>query len=297
VYVKPEIIDEAALALVSRLVRYNGLVSRTDPQAHLQELLDELASHRGELLGERSQSYDRVLSGARKLEHVPLVHGMDKIENLRALVETRALISRTARGEGQSPPEQYLGIEDVVYTSAGVLYPDARIAFVLKPSVESTRATTASPWDSGAICRSLCSALPQPPHPARREVFTRYHLTAPKYRTYLVAYVASCYRVWWHYLDLGQPVAFGDPAGALERNSAPARCFEVRVTGRIELTDTTLLAIFMLRNAKPFEPLVADMLELLRERGVVVSYCSGASKNLEKQVREWIRQHLEEATV
>jgi hypothetical protein len=269
-------------------------VLQTDPLARLQALLDELANHRGDLLGDHSQTYDRVLPDARKLERVPLVHGTDRIENLETIAAARALVSRTARGEGQSPPEQYLGIEDVVYTSAGVLYPDARIAFVLRPGVEGTRVTTASPWDSGAFCRSLCSALPQPPDPARREIFARYHLPAPEYRMYLVAYVASCYRVWWHYLDLGQPVAFRDPVGALERSSAPARCFEVRVTGRIDLMDTTLLGIFVLRNAGPFAPLVADMLASLKGRGVAVSYCSGASRSLEKHVRDWIWQHLEE---
>jgi hypothetical protein len=265
-----------------------------DPQGRLQELLDELVAWRGDRLGERSQSYDRVLPDARKLERVPLVHGTDRLENMGAIVEAGALVSRTARGQGQSPPEQYLRIDDVVYTSAGVLYPDARIAFVLGPGVEGIQPTTASPWDTGAFCRSLCSALPQPPAPVRRELFARYRLPAPEYRRYLVAYVASCYRMWWHYLDLGQPVGFDDPVGVLERNSAPARCFEVRVTGRIELTDATLLAVFVLRTADPFEPPVADMLTSLKRRGVAVSYCSGASRNLEKYVREWIRQHLEE---
>ena len=267
---------------------------QTDPRARLQELLDELTACRGDELGARSQSYARVLPHAHRLERVPLVHGTDRIENLEAIAEARALVSRTARGVGQSPPEQYLGIEDVVYTSAGVLYPDARIAFVLRPGVELTRVTTASPWDSGAFCHSLCPALPQPPDPARRGIFARYHLPAPEYRRYLVAYVASCYRVWWHYLDLGQPVAFRDPVGALERNSAPARCFEVRVAERIDLMDTTLMAIFALRNAGPFVSLVADMLASLKGRGVAVSYCSGASRSLEKHVRDWIRQHLEE---
>jgi hypothetical protein len=260
----------------------------------LQGLLDELTACRGHALGERCQSYDRVLPDARKLERVPLVHGMDSTRTLPAVIEARALLSRTVRGKAPSPPEKYLGIEDVVYTSAGVLYPDARVAFVLRPSLEGSRATTASPWDSGAFHDSLCAALPQPPDAARREMFEKYHLPAPEYRTYLVAYVASCYRVWWHYLDLAQPIAFPDPLGALERQSAPSRCFEVRVSGKIELTDGTLLAIFVLRRAEPLEPAVAETLALLRRHGVTVSYPSGSSKYLEQQVRVWIRRHLEE---
>lgn len=274
--------------------RVDSDVRQEEPKVRLQELLEELAICRGDLHGERCQSYERALPGARKLERVPLVHGMDRIENMQAIVEAGALLSRTARGHGQSAPEQYLGIDDVVYTSAGVLYPDARIAFVFGSRVEGSGATTASPWDSGAFCRSLCSSLPQPPASVRRELFARYRLPAPEYRMYLVAYVASHYRVWWHYLDLGRPVGFGDPVGALERNTAPARCFEVRVPGKIELTDRTLMAIFVLRSSAPFAPPVADMLAALKEGGVAVSYCSGASGNLEKHVREWIRQYLEE---
>jgi hypothetical protein len=222
---------------------------------------------------------------------------MDRREQLSAVFEARALLSRTARGKPPSPPEQYLGIGDVVYTSAGVLYPDARVAFVLSPSVEGSRDATASPWDSGAFHDSLCAELPQPPDPARREMFARYHLPAPEYRKYLVAYVASCYRVWWHYLDLAQPIAFRDPLGALDRKSAPSRCFEVRVPGSIELTDATLLAIFMLRRAEPLDPAVAEALASLRGHGVKVSYPSGSSKHLEQQVRAWIRERLEEAGV
>jgi hypothetical protein len=264
---------------------------QTDPQARLQELLGELAAHRGDPFGDCSQSYDRALPDARKLEHVPLVHRMSRVDDLTMVVEARALLSRKSRGGAASKPEDYLGITDVVYTSAGTLYPDARVAFVFSPLAERAGAE-ASPWDSGALCRSLCPGLPRPPEPARRELFIRYTLPAPQYRSYLVHYVASCYRVWEHYLDLGCAHAFSDPAQVLETHPR-SRSFEVRVPGRIAVSESFLLAVFLRDVDLPLDARVTRWLDVIERAGVIVEQCSGSSRLLEEHVRLWILRHLE----
>ncbi len=260
-------------------------------QASLEELLDELDTHRGEHHGERHQSYQRVLPEARKLEHVPLVHGTDRVSDLMGVAKAQALLSRAARGKTTNRREAYLGIADVVYTSAGILYPDARAAFVISPDAEGAD-SQASPWDSGALCRALRPDLPPLPDPARRDLLWRYTLPAPQYRSYLVHYVASCYRVWDHYLEVQCPLAFPDPAGVISAHER-SRSFEVRVRQRIPVQAPYLLAVFLLYNGVPMDRTITKWLQASEQAGVVVKTYSGSSRGLTEEVRGWIRQYLE----
>lgn len=255
----------------------------------LQELLDELEQLRGSDGEVRAQNYGRVLESARRLEGVPLVHGVSERTDLGELARTRSLSSRASRGLAARKVEEYLGIEERVYASAGILYPDARMALVFRPEVERP-GTDASPWDSGLFARKLCPDLPPMPDPGRRGVFQRYTLPAPHYREYLVCYVASCYWQPWDYLDPHQRHAFTDPLGALCEHPR-SRSFEVRIPDGIELSQDALLAVFLLgKGAMPRT--VTDWLQHLARAGVVIKQQHGSSRYLERLVREWISAHL-----
>lgn len=261
-----------------------------EPDTNLQELLDELANLRSSQQDGRAQHYERILPDAHKLERVPLVHGSPKMETLDVVVRDGALLSRTARGLPQNKPEQYLEIEDKVYTAAGILYPDARVAFVFDARVERP-GTTASPWDSGAFVKQLCPDLPPPPDLERRRIFARYCVPAPQYREYLVCYVASCYRRPSDYLSPERPVAFPDPLGAIS-DGKPSRSFEVRIPGRIDVTDATLLAVFFvhIKGTGPNRQSSA-WLSGMQRSGVTVEPCRTMGW-LEKRVRDWIASRL-----
>lgn len=133
----------------------------------LQQLLDELEQLRRSDSEVRAQNYGRVLKAARRLKRVPLVHGVSDENDLAELAGTRSLRSRASRGLAAREVEAYLGIEDRVYASAGVLYPDARMALVFRPEVERP-GTDASPWDSGLFAGKLCPDLSEMPDPGRR---------------------------------------------------------------------------------------------------------------------------------
>ncbi len=261
----------------------------------LDALLAELEELRGPAHGDRASVYERVRPDAQRcLPHVPLVHGSGSIDDVNSILAEGFLCSRQGRGKKANRREAYLGIDDVVYTAAGILYPDARVGFVFRPDiVEEPDGVLASPWDSGAICSSLRQDLPKPPEPQRRQLFERYSLPAPMYRVYLACYVASCYRHWWHYLDLGTAKpAFGSPCNALGRH-ARSRSFEVRIPSRIPVTTSSLLAVFITLRDQPLSPAASDCLRRLERAGVVVKSLSNASPpSLQRHIFAWVREHL-----
>lgn len=260
----------------------------------LQGLLDELEECRGAPGQDRMLNYERILSGAGKLREVPLVHGTDRLEDLVSICSDGALLSRTARGlPGKNKAEAYLGIRDKVYASAGILYPDARAAFIFRRSAEPA-GTEASPWDSGAFVHRLCAHLPRPPARERRDLFLKYTLPTPAYREYLVHYVASCYRKPAHYLASApnDRHAFPDPIGALCEHPR-SRNFEVRIPGRLEVTEATLVGVFLLEQDQDEEdPHVASWLQRLDRAGVHIDYCRNSWNYMRARVCRWIMSQV-----
>ena len=252
----------------------------------LRGLLDELAECRGPAGQDRMLSYEHVLPDAHKLQSVPLVHGTDRPADLVAICAEGALLSRTARGlPGTNEAEAYLGVQNKVYASAGTLYPDARVAFIFHSTAEPA-GTEASPWDSGAFVRALCEDLPRPPAQERRALFLKYTLAAPDYRDYLVDYVASCYREPAHYLTPGCRHAFPDPIGALSEHPR-SRSFEVRIPERLEVSEATLIGVF-LQEQDEEDPRVASWLQNLDRAGIHIDYCQGSWRHMRGRVCRWI---------
>ena len=252
----------------------------------LAELLTELADLRA-ANAHRVQHFARVLPDAsRRLEQIPLLHGIRNTQDLEDVVRN-GLRSRTQRGDGPSEPEQRLGIVDVVYTAAGLLYPQKQAALIFSHRAEGAAEVSASPWDSGAFCRSLCPHLPPAATDGRRrELFARYSLSAPDYRTYLVQYVSSCFGSAEDYLG-SRAHRYPDPLGALDAARWTSRIFEVRFQTRLALTPETLLAIFLPREAA--SPQMERRLNRLQQAGVHIRAYNGVMSSLDKEVRRWMR--------
>jgi hypothetical protein len=252
----------------------------------LGELLDDLERCRAGDDSRRGSYHATLEETRRRLHDVPLVRGITKREHfaraLRHGLEPRLLI----RGDA-SFSEEYLGIESVVYTSAGILYPEKEFAIVLSSQIDDEFPVDATPWDTGALCRSLCPGVPRPPAPERRELFLKYRLRAPHWREYLVHYVASCYGAPGDYLTL-QPHRYQDPLGALGKGWT-SRCFEARIAACISLEPTRIAAIFSRRDKGGVEFLPARArLRELEDRGVNVQYYSGGWQRLRGLVQQWM---------
>lgn len=253
--------------------------------AHRERLLGELETCRN-TQPERLASYERVLTAARMLLEVPLVHGCERRDALESIAREQALLSREARGQPPHEAELLLGIQDRVYAAMGILYPDKAVALVLNPHVE-VNGTAASPWDSGAFAKAMAgngfSAVES------RNCFDEYSLEAPWHREYLVAYVASCYWQASDYLDVSSRHAFSDPLGMLDTRHPRLRTFEVRVPATIPVRKETLLAIFLRQGSLPLPLALSEWLERLDRSGVAVRlFRRGSSQFLEEKVREWI---------
>jgi hypothetical protein len=251
----------------------------------LQELLGDLERCRSSDHARR-QSYDSILTETRQRLHgVPLVRGITRREHFWDAL-TRGLAPRSVVRGDASPPEGYLGIEGVVYTSAGILYPDKEFAIVLSAGIDTKWDVEATPWDTGALCRSICPTMPRPPAPERKEVFLKYRLMAPAWREYFVHYVASCYGSPVDYLTLAGH-AYQDPLGALSDHWT-SRCFEVRIRGCVPLQPPHLEVIFSRRDKGGADFLsTRRRLKALEDQGVHVSYY-GSRDRLAILVQRWM---------
>ena len=251
----------------------------------LQKLLGDLERCRSDD-DERRLSYDSILTETRQRLHgVPLVRGITRHEHFRDALDVGLQPRNLVRGDA-SAVEEYLGLNGVVYTSAGILYPEREFAIVLTARVDTEFPVEATPWDTGAMCRSLCPTIPRPPAPERREVFLKYRLAAPYWREYLVHYVASCYSSPIDYLTLGGH-AYQDPLGALSLTWT-SRCFEVRIHGSVRLEPARLEVIFSRRDKGGAEFLATRArLSALEKQGVQVKYYNGWER-LPTLVQQWM---------
>ncbi len=220
---------------------------------------------------------------------MPLVHGMREASHLRSALDAGALLSREQLELPPLPSEAYLRIKDAVYTCAGVLYPQRRIALVFAAAAEDNAEVTASPWDTGSLCasRSICPGLPLGPAGDRRTLFEKTCLPAPHYRTYLVNYVSACFRTPDDYLDQ-KPHLYPDPAGALSSEKRMARLFEVRFRTRLPIRRDTLLVAFLPKRAGGREYLAA--LHKLKALPAQIREYDN-DDHLVPAVRAWIREH------
>lgn len=252
----------------------------------LGELLDDLERCRADDEA-RVASYRTTLQEARRrLQDVPLVRGITQRQHFQRALH-RGLEPRKLILGDTSFSEDYLGIDGVVYMSAGILYPEKEFAIVLSSRIDDEFPVEATPWETGALCRSLCPDIPQPPSPERREIFLKYRLRAPYWREYLVHYVASCYQSPVDYLTL-QSHKYRDPLGALGGRWT-SRCFEARIAACITLQPTTIAAIFSRRDKGGIEFLpVRVRLGELEDRGVAVHYYSGGWERLRNLVQQWM---------
>ena len=250
----------------------------------LRGLLEELDRIRAELPA-RQASYARAFDEAKRLLHdIPLVRGIGQHAHFVQALETEQLVSRAALGLAPSRPEASLGIQNAVYTSAGVLYPNREFAVVLKATIESEVAADASPWDSGALCGEMLEAHPGE---ARRAIFLKYRLGSPHWREYLVHYVASCYHSPLDYLCLRRH-AYRDPLGAMS-SSWTSRCFEVRLTSPVQLKAVHLAAIFSRRERSDRAFLkTRELLASLERKGVDVKFYDGNWNQLRSLVMRWM---------
>lgn len=257
----------------------------------LARLLGDLEQHRrGTGHGHVQHHTDVLASVTAHLDELPLVHGMNQAWRFLRAVGEGALRSRAALGMAPLPSETYFGLQDMVYTAAGILYPDKQFAFVLSPHIEEDLKGDASPCDSGSLFHSLCPHLPRPPAPEIARLFLSFTLPSPQYREYLVHYVASCFDSALDYLDLPRPHSFPDPHGVLCANFT-SRVFEVRFKERIPLHDWRVEAVFLTRNDGDRDWLRArKALDAFQQRGlgIDVRTCRGASDLLQSRVRDWI---------
>lgn len=254
----------------------------------LEQLLEQLANCRHRSGAERVAHYEEARPKVEaSLQQLPLLHGTREWKGFLGALRQGALRSRAARSRAESQANTYLGLVNRVFTSAGVLYPDQDFAFAFSPGAESGVRVEASPWDSGAFCRSLCPHLPPPPHPLRRKLFRENSLHAPDYREYLVHYVASCFQSARDYLVL-DPHKWPDPLEALGR-SFTSKVFEVRFESRIPLNALTLEAVFVLSLSGGQRSIeMRQALEPLRRQGVPIHPVPGAKNALQWAVRDWV---------
>jgi hypothetical protein len=262
------------------------------PKLALARLLDDLGSQRRLAGVECVQHHRNVLPGTKALlGAVPLLHGVTDIDRFRRAVTDRALRPRASVGMPRLEAEDYLRLKDVVYTAAGILYPDRAFALVLSPSVEESRAADASPWDSASFYRSLCPHLPPAKDSSKRlEVFLSHTLPAPEYRQFLVDYVATHFSSGRAYLSAEQPT-FADAAGAF-CDSFTSRVFEVRFDGDVPLETWSVDMIFVPRDAGGRESLaLRRLLEPFSKKNRVQRY-EGSKDTLQDRARSWLIDRL-----
>lgn len=261
-----------------------------DPGAKLTRLLTELAQKRASDGFDRLAHYDQQRAAcAAQLRQVPLVHATS-VDAAHTIVGYRSMKTRTAKDARPSDVELYLGIHDVVYTSAGHLYPHHEFAFVFSPAAEEGTEVEATPWDTGNLYRRPERPnLPSPPDPRRREIYLAHSLRAPEYRTYLVEYVASCFACADDYL-LGANPRFDDPAGLMTRGTlrVRSRTFEVRFKGTLSLEKRKPLRVFLDEGATNAHRVI----RLLKDWGVPYTQLRVDDGTLVDQVRSWIVDHL-----
>lgn len=234
----------------------------------------------------RSAIYEWMLPRTEPLSDVPLVHGVPKAEDFVSIVKDEELRSRPGRGlPSRNKAEQFLGIHDKVYTSAGHLYPDAEIALVFRPEVED-ETVDASPWDTGTFVNRLCKDRSDD---ERRAIFIRYSLPAPGYRSYLVHYTSACFTHPQHYLR-GVRNGYPDPVGAMA-DHLRSRCFEVRFTSRLPVDRHSLLGVFYRRSALSSLRGLGGWLQELKQNKVDVRSFDNYHY-LSQGVRDWILDHL-----
>lgn len=263
------------------------------PQLALQRLQAELERHRLASGQAHVVHHREVLPGAAAvLAEVPLVHGIKDIGKFRsAVIHDRELRSARNLSRPALESEIYFGLGEVLYTSAGILYPDRRFAVILSPSVEEGRTAEASPWDSGAFYRALCRHVPPPDaSTARRDVFLAHTLPPPAYRAYLVDYIATCFRSGQAYLCAEAPV-YRDPLGAF-CDSFFSRVFEVRFAEPIPLSSWSVEMIFIPRDAGNRESFAfRRSLEQTFSGKRVRTYDEGR-RTLQDTVRSWMLDRL-----
>jgi hypothetical protein len=265
------------------------------PHQALQRLVDELEKHRHARGHVDAEHYRKAhVEVSSLLRNVPLVHGQNEIERFRSALAERRLRTRGELKMKQLDAETYLRLGDVVYTAAGVLYPDRRFAFVFAPRVEDGRKVDASPWDAGSFYRSLCSHLPAAHEGLdRREVFLAYTLPSPEYREYLVHYVTTLFRSGHGYLGFEMP-RLPDPLGAICEKFT-SRVFEVRLAGSVPLETWSIEKIFAPKGSGDRASL--DLRSLLDpfEREKQIVWYRGASSNLQREVCTWLVQRAARA--
>jgi hypothetical protein len=266
-----------------------------DPQAKLDLLVKELATSVEQTGPNRVSGARRNLLRAEQiLGRTPLLHGMREANHLLGALRGRALLSRQQLGMSRLPSETYLGIQDVVYTCAGVLYPKRRFALVFAYTAEENADVTASPWDTGSLCSHhspLCRTLPLPPSEHRRVLFEKTCLPAPHYRKYLVHYVASCFRSPEDYLFQRNHL-HDDPAQAMSADKWQSRLFEVRFRTSVPITEKSVLALFVPTRAGDRQSLeIRELFDRIKgPKATLHQY--GNEDRLVAEVRECIYKHV-----
>lgn len=262
-------------------------------QDALRRLRQELEQHRIAGGPAHVAHHAAALPGVSALlAHVPLVHGVNDLSKFKSALKDGELRAGTVLGRAPWPSELYFDLGNVVYTAAGVLYPDRQFALILTPDVEDGRRAEASPWDSGAFYKSLCEHLP----PAtdgdrqRRDAFVAHTLPAPTYRAYLLDYVTTHFASGSAYLTPSTPHLYQDALNAIN-DRFTSRVFEVRFSEPIPLASWSVEMIFVPR----MEP--RESLALRKALGVFwkhnkVTVYRGGTDTLHDVARKWIFDKL-----
>lgn len=254
-------------------------------QAHLSALLAEL----GELRVRdpaRVAHFERARpSVSPRIEQVPLVHAAGDAQAVLAILRAGELRSRKARRLRPLPSELLFGISNVAYCSAGVLYPQRCCALIFSHEIEHGQRVEASPWDTGTLAK-----LPDRDQSELVELYQRYTLPAPEYRTYLIDYVASCFSSVDSYVTR-QLHRYSDPAHVMSQNSY-LRSAEVRLGAPLPVRRSTLLAVFVPRTSEEDDEELELMLKDVEGQGVHVERYSGNDKKLRGLVESWIIGYL-----
>ena len=277
--------------------------------SQLSELLAELNDcrqhHGAACQADHGGQLDTLSPFAQRL---PLVHGLREWtagsavrEPVQALLDVlgsgclksrRQLSQSIPSQRSLLKPEQLLGLPDSVYTSAGVLYPNCELALVFSPLAEQTAEVTATPWDSGAYCKQYdLEHVSQTDLVKYREIFNRYSLPTPTYRQYLQHYVASCFVSADQYLE-ARDYRYADPLNLLCHRRLTLSVFEVRFRQRLEISPSTLLAVFVRRFAGDNLAVpLSRQLGALREQGVSIFEYRPAEL-LQSCIRRWVIEYL-----
>ena len=270
--------------------------SGREASEQLERLLGELRYVRSVDGEKRAEHYERLLPEARaRLGSVPLVHGLARTYDLISIIQQGSLQARSLRSprKGMLDSEQVLGLSPSVYTSVGVSYPERDAALVFCTSVEDGVQVDASPWDSGHLCRSQCDVLRNASSGKRKKVFQSNILPSPQYRTYLVEYVASCFRDVVDYID-NNSHCYRDPSRVMDENCELSRIFEVRFPSTLPYPGDGLLAVPLPGNQRKTlsNNLLREHVKALRGAKVDVCYYKGARRRLRNAVRNWMRKRL-----